>query len=81
MQADKYIPTPIDTSDFNLSEEMSQLVETLAENTHDVWAKGRFDDGWTFGSVRSDELKQHPCLIPYGELPECEKEYDRKTSM
>ncbi len=81
MQADKYIPTPIDTSDFNLSEEMSQLVETLAENTHNVWAKGRMDDGWTLGPVRNDELKQHPCLIPYSELSESEKEYDRKTSV
>ena len=30
---------------------------------------------------RSDDLKTHPCLVPYEELPEEEKEYDRKTSI
>lgn len=76
-----YSPNPIDTTDVELSEELLELVELLAENTHDVWAKGRMDEGWTLGPVRNDELKQHPCLIPYSELPESEKEYDRNTSM
>ena len=76
-----YTPNPIDTTDVELSEELLQLVELLAENTHNVWAKGRMDEGWTLGPVRNDELKQHPCLIPYDELPENEKEYDRNTSM
>ena len=81
MSDTSYTPNPIDTTDVELSEELLQLVELLAENTHDVWAKGRMDEGWTFGPVRNDELKQHPCLIPYNELPESEKEYDRNTSM
>ena len=76
-----YTPHPIDTTDVELSEELLQLVEMLAENTHEVWSKGRLDEGWTYGPVRNDELKQHPCLIPYSELPESEKEYDRNTSM
>jgi len=49
----------------------------LAENAHDVWAKQRLADGWRYGPTRSDNKKEHPCLIPYGELPESEKEYDR----
>lgn len=76
-----YTPTPIDTTDVELSEELLELVELLAENTHDNWAAGRISEGWTYGPVRNDELKQHPCLIPYNELPESEKEYDRVTSM
>lgn len=38
------------------------------------------DQGWTYGVKRSDALKQHPCLIPYEELPEVEKAYDRDTA-
>jgi hypothetical protein len=76
-----YTPVPIDTSDVELSEELLQLVELLAENTHDNWSAGRIAEGWTYGTVRNDELKQSPCLVPYNELPENEKEYDRVTSM
>ena len=76
-----YTPHPIDTTDVELSEELLQLVEMLAENTHEVWSKGRMEEGWTYGPVRNDELKQHPCLISYSELPESEKEYDRNTSL
>lgn len=76
-----YTPHPIDTTDVELSEELMQLVELLAENTHDHWAIGRLAEGWTYGPVRNDVLKQHPCLIAYDELPDSEKEYDRVTSM
>ena len=76
-----YTPTPIDTSDIELSDELKQLVEQLARNVHDIWATGRFNEGWTYGPERNDALKQHPCLIDYDELPESEKEYDRKTAM
>ncbi len=81
MNKKTYIPNPIDTTNVELSEELLDLVELLAENTHDNWAEGRFAEGWTYGPVRNDELKQHPCLIPYNELPDSEKEYDRVTSM
>lgn len=76
-----YIPTPTDTAGIELSDKLMQLVELLSQNTHEVWAKGRMDEGWVWGPVRNDELKQHPCLIPYAELPENEKEYDRNTSL
>lgn len=76
-----YSPTPIDTSDVELSNELKQLVEQLARNVHDNWAIGRINDGWTYGPERNDDLKQHPCLVDYGDLPESEKEYDRNTAM
>lgn len=77
----KYKPTPIDTSDVKLPEEMNLLVERLARNVHDNWALARINDGWTYGTERNDTLKKHPCLVDYDELPESEKEYDRNTAI
>src|SRR6516225_7102661 len=72
-----YHPRPIDTSHVVLSPQISELTELLAENAHDQWADQRFRDGWTFGPKRDDAAKQHPCLVPYAELPDAEKHYDR----
>ena len=74
----EYNPQPIRTDHIQLHEEILDLAEKLAENTHDVWAKERMDQGWCWGPARSDEKKEHPCLIPYEDLPESEKVYDRK---
>lgn len=76
-----YIPSPIDVSDVVLPEELDEIVELIAKNVHEVWAKERMSEGWTYGPVRNDALKQHPCLVPYDELPEIEKEYDRNTAL
>lgn len=76
-----YLPQPLDTSDILLSEELMELVEQMAKNVHEVWAENRISEGWSYGPERSDTLKQHPCLIPYDELPECEKAYDRDTAL
>ena len=76
-----YQPKPIDTSDVILPKELKDLTEKLAENTHDIWAVGRINEGWTYGVQRDDLLKKHPCMVPYSELPESEKEYDRNTSI
>lgn len=77
---DTYTPHPIDTNDVVLPEELVQLSEQIAENVHEVWAKSRMKEGWTYGEQRDDKKKQTPCLVPYNELPEEEKEYDRNTS-
>lgn len=76
-----YNPKPIDTSDIVLTDDLNELVEQMAENVHDIWAQSRMQQGWTYGPERNDELKHHPCLIPYGELPEVEKDYDRDTAV
>ncbi len=76
-----YNPKPIDTSDIVLTDDLNELVEQMAENVHDIWAQSRMQQGWTYGPERNDELKHHPCLIPYGELPEVEKSYDRDTAV
>ena len=77
----KYKPNPIITDGIELSEEIMKLSERIAENVHDVWAASRMAEGWSWGKERNDALKQRPCLVPYNELPESEKEYDRKTSI
>lgn len=76
-----YIPQPIDTSDIKLPEDLETLVEQMSKNVHDVWAETRIQQGWTYGEQRNDELKTHPCLVPYEELPESEKAYDRNSSI
>ncbi len=76
-----YKPEPIDTSGIVLPEDLLELTEKIAENVHEVWALGRVREGWTYGPVRDDARKQTPCLVPYDELPEEEKEFDRNTAM
>lgn len=76
-----YIPQPVDTTDVQLPEELSDLVEQMAKNVHEVWAQSRIEQGWTWGAERSDALKQHPCLVAYDNLPEVEKAYDRDTAL
>lgn len=76
-----YTPTPIDTTDVKLDDELTKLVEQLARNVHDNWAQSRLNEGWTYGPERNDTLKQHPCLIDYDDLPEIEKDYDRNTAI
>jgi ryanodine receptor 2 len=76
-----YIPKPENLENIQLSEELNNLVEAMAKNVHEVWAQSRMEQGWTYGSERNDQLKQHPCLVAYEELPEVEKAYDRDTAV
>ena len=76
-----YIPQPLDTSDIQLPKELNELVEQMAKNVHEVWAQTRIEQGWTYGVERNDALKHHPCLVPYEELPEEERVYDRNTAI
>ena len=76
-----YKPNPIDTSKVVLPSELLELTEIIAENVHENWSAGRIAEGWTYGEVRDDAKKTTPCLVPYSELPENEREYDRVTAM
>ena len=76
-----YKPQPIDTAGIELDADVLELSELIAKNTHEVWSAGRIRDGWSYGEARDDEKMTHPCLVPYEELSESEKEYDRNTSM
>ncbi|MFC1537688.1 TRAFs-binding domain-containing protein, partial [Gemmatimonadota bacterium] len=76
-----YKPESIDTTRVKLSDKLCDLVELLARNTHDTWAQHRLAEGWRYGPKRNDDRKEHPCLVPYDELPESEKEVDRRTAL
>ncbi|MDR1676140.1 MAG: hypothetical protein LBR86_06715 [Tannerella sp.] len=77
----EYIPQPVNTSEVKLPAGVTEIAELLAKNTHDVWAKQRRAEGWKQGVERNDERKEHPCLVPYEDLPENEKAYDRNTAL
>lgn len=76
-----YTPSPIPTEHVRLPSGLDSLVEQLAEHVHDVWSAERLAEGWTYGPQRDDVAKAHPGLVPYSELSESEKEYDRRTAM
>lgn len=76
-----YKPNPIDTSGIPLPEDIHCLVEMIAGNTHDVWAEGRISEGWRYGPEKDTAKKLTPDLVPYEDLPESEKDYDRNTAM
>lgn len=76
-----YTPKPIDLSDVELTEDLNELREVIAENAHNVWALERQIQGWTYGPQRDDDLKQTPCMVAYSELPENEKKFDREMAM
>jgi len=72
-----YNPSPVNTQNITLSKQLLELTEQIAENVHENWALGRIRDGWVYGPLRSDAEKTTPCLVPYAQLSEDEKDYDR----
>ena len=74
-----FTPKPISTEGITLPPKLDALVEQLAENNHDHWARQRIEAGWTYGPQRDDARKTHPDLVPYRHLAEDEKEYDRTS--
>jgi len=81
MSKNNYNPKPVDTSHVELTDELLKLAELMAENVHEVWSATRIAQGWSYGPVRDDVKKEHPCLVPYEQLPEEEKILDRKSSI
>lgn len=77
----EYVPAPADTSAVEIPRELAELAEMLSKNTHEVWARTRLEQGWRWGETRDDARKLHPCLIPYEELSEDEKTFDRNTAL
>jgi class 3 adenylate cyclase len=76
-----YDPKPMDTTKVQLDAGLTELTERLAESVHDAWARQRLSEGWKYGPFRSDTSKEHPNLVPYRELSEPEKEYDRRSAL
>lgn len=80
-QESNYRPQPVDVADVTLDRGLEDLIEVMAENVHEVWVQARMNEGWTYGPERSDERREHPCLVSYADLPEAERQYDRNTAM
>lgn len=80
---DKFIydPSPIGLDDVVLSDYLTELQEAIAENAHEIWAKNRRNQGWSYGPERNDQKKETPDMVPYCNLPESEKLYDREMAM
>ena len=76
-----YEPRPIDTAGVRVSPNVLSVSELLARNAHEVWARQRLSDGWTYGPRRDDANKKHPCLVAYDQLPESERVYDRNAAL
>jgi hypothetical protein len=77
----EYIPNPINTDKIELPESLLQKMETIAQNVHEEWAKKRIEAGWKYGPHRDVLKKLHPSLIPFAELSEEEKAFDRQTAL
>lgn len=76
-----YTPQPVDLTNVELPSALMELAESIAKNVHDVWALNRMNEGWTYGQPRDDTQKKHPDLIPYEDLTDSEKAYDRHTAL
>lgn len=75
-----YHPKLMDLRHTELPEELMELREAIAENVHDAWALERQSEGWTYGPKRDDNKLETPDMVPYAQLPESEKQYDRNTA-
>ena len=80
MKTNNYIPNPVDLREDELPQELVELVEAISKNVHDVWAANRMSEGWSYGPTRDDAKRETPCLVPYEELSDEEKAYDRNTA-
>ncbi|KAA0708571.1 Ryanodine receptor 3 [Triplophysa tibetana] len=75
-----FIPVPVDTSQIVLPPHLENVRDKLAENIHELWGMNKIELGWTYGKVRDDNKRQHPCLVDFSKLPETEKNYNLQMS-
>ncbi|XP_029091765.1 ryanodine receptor 1 [Monodon monoceros] len=75
-----FVPCPVDTVQIVLPPHLEGIREKLAENIHELWALTRIEQGWTYGPVRDDNKRLHPCLVDFHSLPEPERNYNLQMS-
>ncbi len=76
-----YQPKPERFEHIKMPEEVQNVLEAAARNIHEVWAENKLKEDWRYGEALDYEKKTHPSLIPYEQLPERQKLYDRETAM
>ncbi|CDQ89992.1 unnamed protein product [Oncorhynchus mykiss] len=75
-----FIPTPVETSQIVMLPYLEKVRDRLAENIHELWAMNKIELGWSYGKIRDDNKRQHPCLVDFSRLPETEKNYNLQMS-
>ncbi|KAM4724212.1 ryanodine receptor 3 [Anableps anableps] len=75
-----FIPTPVETSQVVMPPHLEKVRDKLAENIHELWGMNKIELGWTYGKIRDDNKRQHPCLVDFSKLPETEKNYNLQMS-
>lgn len=80
LQSNGYKPAPLDLSQITLNQKMDELVDLLAENTHNVWARERIHQGWTYGLNEDALTRRSPHLVPYRNVDEAIKKANRDTA-
>lgn len=51
--------------------------DSKPEDSHNSWLKEKVETGWVYGPVKDAEKKEHPCMVPYNELPEAQQFKDK----
>uniref|UniRef100_A0AAQ5XBZ1 Ryanodine receptor 2b (cardiac) n=1 Tax=Amphiprion ocellaris TaxID=80972 RepID=A0AAQ5XBZ1_AMPOC len=74
-----YRPAPIDFSQVFLTAAHEEVVNLLAENEHNVWARERIKQGWTHGAQQDVKAKRSPYLVPYNLLDERTRRMGRES--
>ncbi|TPP59596.1 Ryanodine receptor 44F [Fasciola gigantica] len=80
-QVNGYKPQPLDLSHIRLSPRLESLVDQLAENTHNMWARDRISLGWTYGFTEDQAQKRSPHLVPFREVDPVIKRSNRETAI
>ncbi|XP_075987925.1 ryanodine receptor isoform X13 [Anticarsia gemmatalis] len=80
MQSNGYKPAPLDLSAVTLTPKMDELVDQLAENTHNLWARERIQQGWTYGLNEDPDMHRSPHLVPYPKVDDAIKKANRDTA-
>ncbi|XP_052001465.1 LOW QUALITY PROTEIN: ryanodine receptor 3 [Xyrauchen texanus] len=75
-----FIPKPVDTSQIVMPPHLEKVRDRLAENIHELWGVNKIELGWSYGKIREDNKRQHPCLVDFSKLPETEKNYNLQMS-
>ena len=76
-----FVPHPVETKDINLPQFIESVVDKLAENIHEIWAMNKINAQWSYGEMRDDMNKRHPCLTSFERLPISEKKYDTNLAL
>lgn len=76
MEQITYIPNPVDQEGIELTSQLKQPREAIAEIAHELCTDDRIKESWSYGTERDYMLKKHPCLVPYSKLPDGENQYD-----